>query len=178
MLLEVLVSIIICSIGLLGLAALQIVSLRNSTHSYMRSQATLLAQNIADRMRVNLPGVVGGSYHMTTVPDDPGFNCSTTFPLNQLSCDKDQMAQVDLYEWTTSVRNILLNGTGIVCVDSVKDSYFTPDDPQCDTPTMPPPAGSIYAIKIAWDENRDGHIDANDPVLITSLRLPSDEKFK
>lgn len=50
-LLEVLVSIVVLSIGLLGLAGLQATSIKSNHSAYSRSQATLLAYDLADRMR-------------------------------------------------------------------------------------------------------------------------------
>ena len=50
-LIEVLVAIVIISIGLLSVAALQTVSLKSNNGSYLRSQATFLAYDLADRMR-------------------------------------------------------------------------------------------------------------------------------
>ena len=48
---EVLVSVLILAVGLLGLAALQSRSLRYNHDGYMRSQATVLANEIVERMR-------------------------------------------------------------------------------------------------------------------------------
>ena len=50
-LLEVLVAVVVLSIGLLGLAGLQMTSIKGSHSAYMRSQATLLAYDLADRAR-------------------------------------------------------------------------------------------------------------------------------
>ncbi|HLE93281.1 MAG TPA: type IV pilus modification protein PilV, partial [Sulfuricaulis sp.] len=52
-LIEVLVALLVLSIGLLGLAALQTTSLQYNTGSYFRTQATFLAYDIIDRMRAN-----------------------------------------------------------------------------------------------------------------------------
>ena len=52
-LVEVLVALVVLSIGLLGVAALQLTSLRSNHSSAMRSQATFLAYDIIDRMRAN-----------------------------------------------------------------------------------------------------------------------------
>lgn len=54
-LLEVLVAILVLSIGLLGLAGLMASSLRNNHSAYYRSQATWLAYDVIDRMRTNRP---------------------------------------------------------------------------------------------------------------------------
>lgn len=54
-LLEVLISVVVLSIGLLGLAGLQAVSLKNNTSAYQRGLATMLAYDVIDRMRADLP---------------------------------------------------------------------------------------------------------------------------
>lgn len=61
-LVEVLVALLVLSIGLLGLAALQTTSLKFNTDSYLRTQATLLAYDIIDRMRLNTTGLYAGNY--------------------------------------------------------------------------------------------------------------------
>jgi type IV pilus assembly protein PilV len=53
-LLEVLVAIVILSIGLLGMAGLQAASLRASQGSHYRAQAAQYADDMAERMRANL----------------------------------------------------------------------------------------------------------------------------
>lgn len=55
-LLEVLVAMLVLSIGLLGLAGLMASSLRNNHSAYYRTQATWLAYDVIDRMRVNGAG--------------------------------------------------------------------------------------------------------------------------
>lgn len=52
-LIEVLVSMVILALGMLGLASLQVANLRNNQAAYYRSQATFLGYDILDRMRVN-----------------------------------------------------------------------------------------------------------------------------
>ena len=61
-LLEVLIALLILSIGLLGLAALQTTSLRSNQMASMRTTATQLAYDISDRMRANPVGVAAGEY--------------------------------------------------------------------------------------------------------------------
>ena len=52
-LIEVLVTLVLISVGLLGVAALQLTSLRSNQDAYVRSQASALAADILDRMRAN-----------------------------------------------------------------------------------------------------------------------------
>lgn len=61
-LIEVLVAIVIISIGLLSVAALQTVSLKSNNGSYLRSQATFLAYDLADRMRAAPEAAENGDY--------------------------------------------------------------------------------------------------------------------
>ena len=55
-LLEVMVAIVVLSLGLLGLAGLQAASLRNNQAAYYRGIATQQTYDMADRIRANLAG--------------------------------------------------------------------------------------------------------------------------
>lgn len=69
-LLEVLISVVVLSIGMLGLAGLQVVSLKNSTSAYQRGLATMLAYDVIDRMRADLPNCA--SYAVAMGADGAG----------------------------------------------------------------------------------------------------------
>jgi prepilin-type N-terminal cleavage/methylation domain-containing protein len=56
-LIEVLVSILVVSLGLLGAVALQATALRNNQGSYERTQTAILTQGIFDAMRANITGI-------------------------------------------------------------------------------------------------------------------------
>lgn len=61
-LLEILVAIIILSIGLLGLAGLQVSGMKANQGAYLRTQANALAYDIVERMRANLGAATAGAY--------------------------------------------------------------------------------------------------------------------
>ena len=147
-LLEVLVAIIVISIGLLGLAGLQARGMQANHSSMLRTIATYQAYDMADRMRANIQGVNNGAYNnLSGTPSDPG--CVST------GCTPATMATSDLYSWNTSNAVLLPAGQGVVCLDS------TPSTPACDG------LGTIYAIKISWIDDRSG----NTPVpLVVSFR--------
>lgn len=67
-LLEVLVSLVLLSIGLLGLAGLQATALKSGHSASMRSQATILAYDILDEMRANSIQASAGSFDNSTYP--------------------------------------------------------------------------------------------------------------
>ena len=62
-LIEVMISVLIVSLGLLGAAALQATALRNNQGSYERTQTSILTQGIFDAMRANLVAVNANSYN-------------------------------------------------------------------------------------------------------------------
>lgn len=62
-LIEVLVSVLIVSVGMLGAAAMQAVTLRNGQGTYEHAQSTVLTQAMLDAMRANLQAVTTGGYN-------------------------------------------------------------------------------------------------------------------
>lgn len=102
-LIEIMVALVIFSIGLLGLAMLQTTGLKFNTDSYMRTQATILAYDLIDRMRANLVAVQAGNYCITSVTPctttaEPGTaeTCGDT----TAGCDSSQrLAMYDLTYW-------------------------------------------------------------------------------
>ncbi len=105
-LIEVLIALVVLAIGLLGLATLQMTSLQFNSDAYTRSQSTVLAYDIIDRMRSNLTAVDAGNY---TIPDSTtanakvsaytGCKASTCACTGASSCDATNMALHDLGLW-------------------------------------------------------------------------------
>lgn len=172
-LLEVLVAVVVFSVGLLGLAGLQVMNLKLSHDSLLRSTATILAKDMADRMRANLSQVeLGGTspYNNPNGNATPNPNCiSKDSSGNTIdsSCSPSQMALYDFYEWSNQlsgsaatswhpqVKSQLPSGQGIVCIDSTPDDGAPPPgDPLCDN-ISPTPGRNIFTIKIWWDERKD-----------------------
>jgi type IV pilus assembly protein PilV len=82
-LLEVLIALLILSIGLLGLAALQTTGLRSNQMANMRTLATEAAYDITDRMRANPVGVAAGDYVIAlTDTTDPSATGTAPSDLN------------------------------------------------------------------------------------------------
>jgi type IV pilus assembly protein PilV len=61
---EILVTLVIISVGLLGVAGLHSLSLRNNFDALIRSHASALADEIADRMRTNRTRALAGDYNI------------------------------------------------------------------------------------------------------------------
>lgn len=141
-LMEVLVSMLVLSFGLLGMAGVQSVSLRNNQAAYYRTQATMLASDIIERMRANKIGVDNDAYD--DVAGGATAACFTT-----AGCTPNQMAAQDIITWDTAVAAALPGGVGVVCLDSTGNDG-TAAAMACDG------VGNIYAVKVFWDDNRDG----------------------
>jgi type IV pilus assembly protein PilV len=147
-LLEVLVALVILSIGLIGLAGLQSASLKQNYNAYLRSQATALAYDMADRVRTNGLGAANGSYHNPTATSHSGCTSTT-------GCSAANLAENDMWEWTADLAALLPLGSGTVCRDS--------------TPEVPPTvlacdgAGPTHVVRVRWDDDRDGVARDDDP---------------
>lgn len=74
-LIEVLVTLVIISVGLLGVAALQLATVRNNYDAFLRSQAAVLAGDVLDRMRANRRAALNGDYRVNF---DQTFDTPTT----------------------------------------------------------------------------------------------------
>ncbi len=96
-LIEALITIIIMSIGLLGLSAMQTTSIRYTYDSYLRTQSSFLADDLFDRMRAN-PSI---SYDDET--SSTTSNCVTT------DCDANTIMQYDYTKWNEKVTELFPN---------------------------------------------------------------------
>ena len=99
---DVLVAMVVLSIGLLGLAGLQATGLRYNHGAYLSTQATLQAYDMADRMRANMAGVDNGDYDSISGVIAPPVNCA----LANCSSSSD-MAKYDAYQWNLDNQNLL-----------------------------------------------------------------------
>ncbi len=80
-LIEILVAVLILSLGLLGMAGLQANALKANQGSYTRSQAVMLSYYILDAMRADRAAAVGLSYNMNATCS-PGAITTTDLPGN------------------------------------------------------------------------------------------------
>lgn len=123
-LIEVLVAMVVVSIGLLGIVGMQTVGLASTHQSHERSTAAITAQNITERMRANPAGFAAGGYDGIAHPSSgnaPSPDCSTT------RCSAAELAAYDVYQWDARLSDRLPAGRGrIVC----NESPCTPRSPR------------------------------------------------
>lgn len=122
---EVMVAVLVLSTSMLGLALLQVSSLRASNGAYLRSQAIVLAYDIQDRMRANASVVTLGCYDL-----------DLTGPLPLATCAGALLTEAthvtDLTEWRSELGSTLPQGIGSVSVD---------------------PASKVASVTIQWQDN-------------------------
>ena len=129
-LVEVLIALVIMSVGMLGIAGLYVQSLQAGRTSMFRHQAVHLAGDVADRIRANPTG--GVAYMHAT-----GVNNACVAANND--CDIIEMARNDVWLWKQQAGNTLPGsaptGGGDVTINF--------DD------TVVPP---VYTITVSWEE--------------------------
>lgn len=128
-LVEVLIALIIMSVGMLGIAGLYVQSMQAGRTSMLRHHAVTLAGDIADRIRAN--PTAGAAYTATPGQDN---NCAGAGAI----CDSAQMAAHDIFLWRTHASDFLptmADGSEQVVV-------------AFDAAALPP----TYTITVTWDE--------------------------
>lgn len=102
-LLEVLIAVLVLSIGLLGLAGLHAVGLRSVDSANLRTQATVLAQDILERMRANRDAAIAGDYNIADL---------------EAVAAGASAAQTDLLEWKWRLGLVFQSPDGSIDCDA------------------------------------------------------------
>jgi len=132
-LIEVLISVLILGLGILGTLNLQTRALLDNQDAYLRSQAIILAYDMADRIRANAgiwrTAIPNNTVNNLTLNDannnaagayaacsayDPNPAGKLNPPIVPGICNTTTMAQYDVYRWQTDVANILNGGTATI----------------------------------------------------------------
>jgi type IV pilus assembly protein PilV len=116
-LIEVLIALLVLSIGLLGIGKIMMLSARANDSSLMRSQATALAWTILDAMRANRQVALTGSYDTALGVVPAAVACTAAAP-----CSAGQQAQNDLNLWGRSLAAGLPAGQGQVVTATAADA--------------------------------------------------------
>lgn len=104
-LVEVLIAVLVLSIGLLGIAGVQLVGLKYNDSSYLRTQASLYAYDIMDRMRANRAAAVAGDYNRAL----------SAFASLAVPGAGASIAQVDNYDWYRKINELPTASGAIGC---------------------------------------------------------------
>jgi len=138
-LIEILVTLLILSIGMLGMSALQARAIKGSVSSFQRSQAVIYGQYMLDVMRIDRESAKGGDYNTPKICSSSGITGTT-------------LAKNSLREWLDSVRaNVGSPGDTTTCVAVTCDADY-----RC-------------TVKIYWDDSRSGGLSDQTMELATRV---------
>lgn len=155
---EVLVALVVLSIGLMGMAGIQQTGVRNNHNALLHSQASMLAYEIADFMRGNLGAVRFGRYNTDTANTTNPPSCADTAEGSAEDCTTTEMATFHLSVWANHLAAHLPSGTGtIACLDNNTDDF----DP-CSH-------GSVIKVSVSWIETDIG--GAENMTFVTEVAL-------
>ena len=141
-LLEVLIAVLVFSIGLLGLAGLMVMSVKTNHSAYLRTQATFLAQSMADRMRANSMAIWTGDYDSAAYPLTLGTDAC---PIGT-ACGYVNIASHDKRAFSDQLTDLLPKSSAVIAC--------TPT-PGIVTPNLAsdPPYNGLCSIQIKWNES-------------------------
>jgi type IV pilus assembly protein PilV len=142
-LIEVLIALVVVTVGLLGMAGIQTFSLRNNASAYARSVANNLAYDMLDAMRANRNAALANKYEFDYTgcadPDDCGVP------------EGDTRAGRDIRDWQALVQ-YMLNRAGAVGEGSV----------DCDAGT------AVCTVTVQWNDNRVGTTGIRQQVIVST----------
>lgn len=119
-LLEMLVALLVISVGLLGVTSLQLKGQQVNHLSYVRTQATYLAYDFMDRIRANKDsknGIYATAGNCSTVPSFRDCESQT--------CTWNDVAQYDLAKWCGLVQQTLPEGKAECCKWDASNFQYT-----------------------------------------------------
>ena len=156
-LIEVLVSIVILGIGMLGAAGLQLATLRSNHFTAQASVATQLVRDYEEITQMLRSAAISSSEGTSALSGlDTATADSSTIPNCQTTtatCDSGQLAAFMLDEWKARVKTQLPGGRAVVCRDSApKDTSGTNAGLYhwaCDD------KGDMLMVKIGWTGRAD-----------------------
>lgn len=161
---EIMVSILVLSVGVLGTAGMQLSALRTTHQSGLTTMALQLATEMADRMRANDSQMrqSDSNNHFLNLDYSAakeGEPKSPTIVCYSEACDPAELAQFDLYEWKKRLRSALPSARAVICRDKTPwDSSTGALTWECDGSAG---EGASLVIKIGWLlKNPDGSIGA------------------
>ena len=140
-LIEVLISVLILGIGLLGIASMQAITLRNGQSSMERSQAVMQSYSILDAMRSNVDLARAGRYSMPYTCTPPTANST--------------LAEKDLADWMSNVQtNLGATSCGTIVCQAIAG----------------PPATNnrLCTVTVEWNDSRGTDGAANQKTITES----------
>lgn len=135
-LIEVAIAVFVLAIGILGIAGMQSVGVRESQNTYFRTQADMLVHDMLDRMRANRDAAQDETSSVYVYKTADGGVDAEICNSSGASCTPAEMAAFDLSQWLDSVQVSSLPNPSVNIARAA--------------------AGSVYTVQLFWDEDRSG----------------------
>jgi type IV pilus assembly protein PilV len=178
-LIEVLVSLIIFSVGLLGAGGLILSSLRSSQFSASAANAMSLVRDYGELMQVIPAAVISTSADGTStfmIDTSATLAAPTDCKGASAACTPQQTVNFAIFEWVDRVKKTLPDGRAVVCKDSTPktvDGYYKW---ACDD------SGDLMVVKFGWrakSASRTGETQyANDLPKLAIVLFGNQKDFK
>lgn len=139
-LIELLVAVVIMAVGILGIAGLQVVALQQNRSALLRAEATMLANDIMDRIRVNTDFTYGAL--IDAAPVDP-VNCKG------VECTRAEMMDYDISTWKCSINSLDPDGNKYAACTTLGIDGKLPEGAGSINK-----AGDIYTVTVQWSDDR------------------------
>ena len=133
---EVLVTVLILAVGVLGVAAMQVTTFQNLGASHSASVAAMVADDFAERMRANGAVVLANTYNHSENPLVAFKDCAKE------TCNTSELAGYDIGSWWVALGANLPLGQGVVARVGTSN---------------------IFTLTVRWDEDRSGSSLTNCP---------------
>jgi type IV pilus assembly protein PilV len=151
-LIEVLVAVVLLSLGVVGLAGLQFNGIKFNHGAYLRSQGVSLAYNLTDRMRANLSACRDAASCQYITPLATLFNGAASQVCGSeiaLVASPGAMAAIDVNQWKSCIETLLPGGTGQASYLPATVDYTD----QCGI--VHPRAGrEVLVVEVNWNDGR------------------------
>ncbi|TXH06004.1 MAG: type IV pilus modification protein PilV [Nevskiaceae bacterium] len=134
-LIEILIALVLLSLGLLGIEALVLRTVKGNDSAYMRSQNVQLAYSILDMMRANRAQAMAQGYDTAFTATCPPLPTAPAVLCDAAACTPAQLATWDLYQWQLRLCAALPSGQGKIATVTANGS-------------------TTATITIQWDDSR------------------------
>jgi type IV pilus assembly protein PilV len=135
-LIEILIAVLILSLGILGMAALQARALKGNTSSFQRTQAVMLSSYMMDAMRVDANTAKSLDYNTGTLDSNGVINGSIC---NPASITGASLSEVNKKHWLQAIKNNMGTSTDTTSCGAI----------YCD-------ATGSCKVQIIWDDSLAG----------------------
>lgn len=160
---EIVVTIVIVAVGLLGVASLQANTMKYLKIANLRSEATQSAYDLSERMRANGRGVkdpnTGATSYVYTTPYATTVASLPAPPTCAVAvCTPAEVAARDVNEWLRVLANKLYGGAGYIVQNGNdydvivmwKELNLTAVDPACPVGTPPAPGVGVRCVTVRF----------------------------